>query len=285
MPLVVTEDGIARRDGDELAVLDLPHPNLSALVADPDVDLSRLDAVPVLSRLPAATSLVAPFSGSAPSLRPGKVWVVGLNYVDHAAEAGAADPPKRPLVYLCPGSAAVGPGAAIRLPTVAPTAVDYEGEVAVVIGRSCREVTAAEAWDYIAGVTACNDVTARDVQGWALRGGGVDIALSKSFDSFKPLGPGLLTVDELECRDDVGVRTMVNGELRQQDSTRNLSFGVGEIVEYLSRFTTLDPGDVIATGSPAGVGFATGSYLAPGDTVTVEVGSALGPLTNPVVPA
>lgn len=276
MPLVVTSSGVARLGEDGLSVLDLPHPDLSALVADPAVDCRQLDDVPVRESLGPDAELVAPFS------RPGKVWVVGLNYDEHAAEAGASERPKRPLVYLCPGSAVIGPGEPIRLPSVAPKAVDYEGEVAVVIGRRCSAVPVAQAWDYVAGVTACNDVTARDVQGWALKGGGVDIALSKSFDTFKPLGPGMLVRDELEDPDDISIRTVVNGELRQNDSTRNLTFGVAELVSYLSSFTTLDPGDVIATGSPAGVGFATGTYLRPGDLITVEIGSTLGPLSNRV---
>jgi len=275
MALYVTHAGIARRDGDDLVVLDLPHPHLGALLDDAD-GLARIASAPTRTRLPASAPLLPPFPN------PGKIWVAGLNYAGHAAEAGATERPKRPLVYLCPGSAAIGPGDHIQLPDVAPGAVDYEGEVAVVIGRRATRVDASNAWDHVAGVTACNDVTARDVQGWALKGGGVDIALSKSFDTFKPLGPGLITTGELGDRDDIAVRTIVNGAVRQEDRTSNLIFGVGELIEYISRFTTLDPGDVISTGSPAGVGFVSGSYLRPDDVIQVEVGSGLGRLTNRV---
>lgn len=276
MALYATEEGIARRDDDCLAVLDLPHRDLGELLLDAE-GLKRAAAARVVARLPSEAPLAVPFP------HPGKVWITGLNYPSHAAEVGIEGTPREPLVFCCAGTAATGPGCPIVLPDVAPTAVDYEGEVAVVIGRHASSVPTDRAWEYVAGVTACNDVSARDVQRRALEGRGVDVALAKSFDSFKPLGPGLLTLDELDDRDDIAVQTHVNGELRQQDRTGNLMFSVAELVSFASRYTTLEPGDVISTGSPAGAGFITGAYLAPGDVVRIDVGDLLGPLTNRVV--
>lgn len=276
MALYVTDAGIARRVDDSLAVLDLPHPDLGELLLDPD-GLQRAGSARIVARLPVDAPLLAPFP------RPGKVWITGLNYPSHAAEVGIEETPREPLIFCCAGTAATGPGAPIVLPSVAPSAVDYEGELAVVIGRRASSVTTERAWDHVGGVTACNDVSARDVQRRALEGRGVDVALAKSFDSFKPLGPGLLTCDELDDRDDITVETRVNGELRQQDRTGNLFFGVAELVSFVSRYTTLEPGDVISTGSPAGAGFVTGTFLGPGDVVRVDVGDRLGPLDNRVV--
>jgi len=274
--LFVTEAGIARRGDDCLAVLDLPHPDLGELLLDPD-GLRRAASASTVARLPVDAPLVTPFP------RPGKVWITGLNYPSHAAEVGIEGTPREPLIFCCAGTAATGPGSPIVLPGVAPSAVDYEGEVAVVIARRASSVPTERAWDYVGGVTACNDVSARDVQRRALEGRGVDVALAKSFDSFKPLGPGLLTLDELDDRDDITLETRVNGELRQQDRTGNLMFGVAELVAFTSRYTTLEPGDVISTGSPAGAGFISGTFLAPGDVVQVDVGDRLGPLTNRVI--
>lgn len=198
---------------------------------------------------------------------PSKVAAIGRNYHDHARELG--NPlPDAPLVFLKPSTSVIGPGAPILLPQVSER-VDYEGELAVVIGRPCHRVRAEDAAGVILGYTVANDVTARDLRGpnepW-LRG--------KGFDSFCPLGPWIET--ELDPAD-VTVTTSVNGEVRQDGHTGDLIFPISELIEYVSAFMTLLPGDVILTGTPEGVG-----PLARGDVVTVAI-SGLGELTNPVV--
>lgn len=180
------------------------------------------------------------------------------------------------MVFVKVTSSMLAPGGTIRLPAAAPGQVDFEGEVAVVVGRRATAVRAAAAWAHLAGVTACNDVSARDVQFRT-----ENFGLAKSFDTFCPLGGSLVTVDEYDDPDDIGIATDVDGERRQDDRTRNLLFSIPEIVEYLSRYTTLEPGDVITTGSPAGAGIADGRYLRDGSVVEVRVEHVL-PLVNRV---
>jgi 2-keto-4-pentenoate hydratase/2-oxohepta-3-ene-1,7-dioic acid hydratase in catechol pathway len=158
--------------------------------------------------------------------------------------------------------------------------VDYEGEVAIVIGREARDIDPALAWTFIAGVTAANDVSARDVQMAGLANG--DYTTAKTFPSFKPLGPGLIIGDE--ARGTLSITTTVNGELRQHADTDDLIFAVPEIVATVSKTVALRPGDVILTGSPGGVGFMKAQFLSPGDVVEVTVGS-LPPLRNEVAAA
>jgi 2-keto-4-pentenoate hydratase/2-oxohepta-3-ene-1,7-dioic acid hydratase in catechol pathway len=166
------------------------------------------------------------------------------------------------------------------LPADAPDRVDYEGEMAVVIGRAASDIDVADAWSYIAGVTAANDVTARDVQRQRLPSG--DFTTAKTFPSFKPLGPGLITGSE--ARQTLSIRTSVNGEVRQDASTDELIFAIPDILATVSKTVALQPGDVILTWSPAGVGLMKEVFLAPGDIVEVTLGD-LPPLRNPVVAA
>jgi 2-keto-4-pentenoate hydratase/2-oxohepta-3-ene-1,7-dioic acid hydratase in catechol pathway len=212
----------------------------------------------------------------APVPRPGKVWAIGVNYRSHAAETGR-EPPTVPLVFVKVTSAVVGPGEPIAIPSAAPDHVDFEGEVAVVIGRRATRVRAADAWLHVAGITACDDVTARDVQ----QGTG-NFGLAKSFDSFCPLGASIATVDEYADPDDIELTTIVDGERRQHARTSDLVFGVPELIEYLSRHTTLEPGDVISTGTPAGVGVVDGRFLRSGSRVEIHVEGVL-PLVNDVI--
>jgi 2-keto-4-pentenoate hydratase/2-oxohepta-3-ene-1,7-dioic acid hydratase in catechol pathway len=208
---------------------------------------------------------------AAPTL-PSKLVCVGRNYTEHAAEHGA-DVPSEPLLFLKPPSAVVGPGVAVVLPTLSKQ-VEHESELALVIGRRGREIREDRAWDHVLGVTCANDVTARDLQRsdnqWT-RG--------KGFDTFCPLGPWIVTgLGEAEVRDlELGCR--VNGELRQHARTSQMVFSPVFLIAYISRVMTLEPGDVILTGTPAGV-----SPLRPGDEVTVEI-EKVGTLTNPVVAA
>lgn len=198
---------------------------------------------------------------------PSKILCVGKNYADHAAEMGG-DVPSEPLIFSKPATTVIGPGEPIRLPALSQE-VHHEAELAVVIGVLARKVAAADALGYVYGYTCANDVTARDLQA---RDG--QWTRAKGFDSFCPLGPWIDT--SIDPAKGLPVRCRVNGETRQDGTTADLVFGVGELVAYCSAFATLLPGDVILTGTPAGVG-----PLADGDTVEVEV-SGLGILTNPV---
>ncbi len=201
-----------------------------------------------------------------PPVVPTKLICVGKNYVDHAAEMGGAVP-ERPLLFFKPPSALNAPGAPIRLPDSGR--VDFEGEVAVVIVRRCKDVPAAEAASVIWGYTAFNDVSDRQAQAW--EGNWVR---AKGFDTSACLGPVLATPDELPAA--ISVITRVNGEVRQRGDTSQLAFSIPALIETVSRVMTLERGDVIATGTPAGVG-----PLTSGDVVEVEV-SGVGVLRNPV---
>jgi 2-keto-4-pentenoate hydratase/2-oxohepta-3-ene-1,7-dioic acid hydratase in catechol pathway len=206
----------------------------------------------------------------------GKIVCVGMNYRDHAAEAGL-DVPERPVLFAKWPNALIGPGDPIVVPAFT-SEVDYEAELGVVIGRRVRDVDAGEALDAVAGYVCVNDVSARDVQfsdGQWTR--------AKSFDTFCPVGPRLVPAEEVPDPQALRIRCLVNGEVMQDSSTAQMVFGVAEIVAHASRGMTLEPGDLIATGTPAGVGFTRRPpiFLRPGDEVTVEI-EGVGTLTNPV---
>jgi 2-keto-4-pentenoate hydratase/2-oxohepta-3-ene-1,7-dioic acid hydratase in catechol pathway len=241
--------------------------------------MERLDDAPVISVFEAEeVSLRAPISD------PGKMIIVGLNYRDHAAEIGV-EPPRFPRVHFTTPSGVIGPVDDIPLPNVAASAVDFEGEMAVVIGKPASAVSADEAWSHVAGITVVNDVTARDVQGGANPGvSGPNVGLAKGFDGFKPLGPALLTTVGAREAQALALRTRVDGELRQESSTAQMLFTVAELVSYISRYTTLHAGDVISTGTPGGVGVSEGRFLRPGQVVEVEL-EGVGVLRNRVVAA
>jgi 2-keto-4-pentenoate hydratase/2-oxohepta-3-ene-1,7-dioic acid hydratase in catechol pathway len=268
--LVSTAEGVGRIEPEGVALLDVPGPDLGAVLAEHEslevlatAGVRRVVALDSVRLLP-------------PVVRPGKVWAVGLNYRSHASETGR-DLPSEPMVFVKVTSAVVGTVTPVRLPAIAPAKVDFEGEVAVVIGRRASSVRAADAWSHVAGITACDDLTARDVQ----RGTG-NFGLAKSFDGFCPLGASLVTPDEYADPDDIGLATLVDGEVRQEARTADLVFGVPELLEYLSARTTLEPGDVVSTGTPAGVGEPHGRFLAAGSVVEVRVERVL-PLVNEVV--
>ncbi len=215
------------------------------------------------------TDLVAPLEQVrllAPII-PSKVLCVGKNYADHAAEMGG-DLPAEPLIFSKPATAVIGPEDEIRLPGLSEE-VHHEAELAVVVGRLARKIAASEAMDFVLGYTCANDVTARDLQ---RRDG--QWTRAKGFDTFCPLGPWIET--DLDPGDGLAVRCHVNDELRQDGSTTQLVFGVGGLLAYVSAFTTLLPGDILLTGTPAGVG-----PLRAGDRVEVEIGG-IGRLANPV---
>jgi 2-keto-4-pentenoate hydratase/2-oxohepta-3-ene-1,7-dioic acid hydratase in catechol pathway len=212
----------------------------------------------------------------APVPRPGKIIGIGLNYADHAAEGGR-EKPKYPMIFTKAVSAVIGPGEAIRMPLVT-SAVDFEGEMAVVIGKRAKDVSSQEALNYIAGYTICNDVSGRDYQQRSSPTAG------KSFDTFAPLGPAIVTRDEIPDPHVLEIRTVVSGEEMQRSNTRHLIFNVNYLIDYLSHIFALEPGDVITTGTPAGVGVFRNPprFLKPGDTVRIEV-EKVGVLENPVV--
>lgn len=212
----------------------------------------------------------------APVPAPGKIIGVGLNYRDHARETGQPVP-EEPVLFAMFANAVVGPEEAIEIP-VDTAEVDYEAELGVVIGRRARAVPAAEALRFVAGYVCLNDVSARDLQ---FRGG--QWTRGKTVDTFCPIGPWLVTADEVPDPQRLRIRCLVNDEVLQDSNTSEMVFGVADLVSFISRTVTLEPGDVIATGTPAGVGFTRRPprFLRPGDRVTVEI-ERIGALSNPV---
>ncbi len=220
---------------------------------------------------------ISPLSPVAPAgdyrvlspIAPSKIICLGRNYLAHAREMGA-EPPEFPLLFLKPPSAVIGSGEAVVLPE-ASSRVDYEGEIAIVIGKNCHDASEKEARECILGYTAFNDITARDLQKkdgqWAR---------AKGFNTFAPAGPEIVLTPPDFAWELLSVTTHVNGEIRQHGSVEDMAFSIPFTVSYVSQVMTLKPGDVISTGTPEGVG-----QLVPGDTVSVEV-SGLEPLENPV---
>jgi 2-keto-4-pentenoate hydratase/2-oxohepta-3-ene-1,7-dioic acid hydratase in catechol pathway len=213
----------------------------------------------------------------APLARPGKIVAIGLNYEDHAAETGA-EIPEKPLVFAKYPNTIIGPGEPIRIPPITEQ-VDYEAELAVVIGRRARNVSESEALEYVFGYANANDVSSRDLQ---FSEGG-QWTRSKSLDTFLPLGPFVATRDEVPDPQDLYIRAILNGEVVQDGTTSKMIFSVAELVSFLSTGMTLEPGDIIITGTPPGVGMARDPqlWMKPGDEVTIEI-EGLGALTNPV---
>jgi 5-carboxymethyl-2-hydroxymuconate isomerase len=210
-------------------------------------------------------------------LRPASIVAIGLNYLDHIRETGM-ERPQRPLVFTKLRTSVIGPDETIRIPSGITEQVDWEVELAVVIGTTARDVAADDALDHVFGYTVANDVSARDVQfsdgQWA-RG--------KSLDTFCPLGPEVVTPEDVPDPQALGLRTRVNGETVQDSSTAEMLFGVRELIAFCSRSFTLLPGDVLLTGTPWGCGafMRPPRFLAPGDVVETEV-DGIGTLRNPV---
>jgi 2-keto-4-pentenoate hydratase/2-oxohepta-3-ene-1,7-dioic acid hydratase in catechol pathway len=212
---------------------------------------------------------------SVPIPRPGKIVCVGLNYTDHAEEQGA-ELPAAPLLFAKFTTALIGPGDPIVIPSIV-TKCDYEAELGVVIGTSVRNVSKENALEAVAGYVVANDVSARDLQfadGQWTRG--------KSPDTFCPVGP-LVPAAEIADPHALGIRALLNGEAVQDSTTANLIFGIDEVVSYVSRTSTLEQGDLILTGTPAGVGVFRNPprLLQPGDEITIEI-DGVGSITNPV---
>jgi 2-keto-4-pentenoate hydratase/2-oxohepta-3-ene-1,7-dioic acid hydratase in catechol pathway len=234
-----------------------------------------------------------PYSGLEPTGRetaahrwlapidPVNIYCIGLNYREHARETGAPIP-EHPVVFMKPTTAITGHEAPIRLPAACRHGpeVDYEAELAVVIGRTARDVPVERALEHVLGYTCANDVSARR---WQKHGGGGQWVRGKSFDTFCPLGPQMVTADEVADPQDLAVRCELNGRVMQQGHTGDMIFSVAELISRLSQDTTLEPGTLLLTGTPAGVGFTRQPpvFLTAGDRVRVTIGQ-VGTLENPV---
>ena len=203
-----------------------------------------------------------------PPIMPTKIWCVGQNYAGHVREL-KNEMPEEPLIFMKPLTSIVGYGEPVKIPEWAGR-VDYEGELAVVIGRRCRKVSESDALSYVAGYSCFNDVTARDIQNsdkqWTR---------SKGFDTFAPFGPVILLTREIPAA--ASITTRLNGRAVQQDKLNGMIFSVGRIISHISRFATLEPGDIIATGTPSGIG-----RVKVGDRVEVEI-EGIGTLMNPFI--
>lgn len=213
-------------------------------------------------------------------VQPSQILCIGLNYRRHAAESGVAAP-ERPVLFTKGINTLQNPGDPIEIPVRAAShEVDYECELAVVIGKSCKNATLSTALDHVLGYTCANDVSARD---WQLKWGGGQWCRGKTFDTFSPLGPCLVTRDEIPDPQTLGLRTVLNGETVQDWNTSDMIFPVARIIEFLSGSNTLPAGTVILTGTPHGVGMAAKPprWLKPGDQVSIEI-DRIGRLTNPV---
>jgi 2-keto-4-pentenoate hydratase/2-oxohepta-3-ene-1,7-dioic acid hydratase in catechol pathway len=264
--------------GERLGV-DLP-PNLEELIKSGSCGLEIAESVMVKATeadLKFCSLDMNHVSFLAPVEFPPKILLLGLNYVDHVSEA-KEKVPEEPIIFMKPHTAIIGPGENIIKPSFV-TQLDYEGELAVVIGKRVKDVSVKEAESCIFGYTVLNDVSARNFQfkdGQWTRG--------KSFDTFAPIGPWITTKSQLPDTSNLRIRTWVNSELRQNATTKSMSFNVAQIIYHISRVMTLEPCDVIATGTPSGVGFAMKPpcYLKDGDVVRIEI-EGIGVLENKVL--
>ena len=238
--------------------IDELSPEVSKFIdSNPEViPLSEIDFLPVIER-------------------PGKVLAVGLNYKDHAKETGM-DLPEVPMIFTKQSTSVLGHQGEIHKPKVSD-AVDYEGEMAFVIGKKCRHVSKEDALDVIAGVTICNDVSVRD---WQIAS--PTFTMGKSFDTHCPIGPYIVTMDEISDIHNLKIKTYVNDELRQDSCTDQLIFDCFDLIEHITKAFTLEPGDIIATGTSSGVGVVLGKYLVPNDVVRIELEN-VGTLENKVI--
>ncbi len=247
--------------------------DLATVLAGPGLDAVRRAATSAPHHPLLSVALLAPVA------RPPKILAIGLNYRDHVAETGR-EPPKHQLWFNKQSTCVIGPGAAIEVPEESEQ-VDYEGELGIVIGRRCRHVPASRAHEVVTGWVVVNDVSVRD---WQYRS--PTFTMGKSWDTHGPMGPWMVTADELGDPHGLQIRTTVNGDLRQDGNTGDMVFNCWEMIEHLSTAFTLEPGDVISTGTPAGVGMARQppAWLRAGDTVRIEI-EGIGALENPVIDA
>ncbi len=292
MRLYSTDRGIAKLLEEEtLGILDLPHNDLGEL----------LTAEPALTSVAKAavkeTVALSDIKLRPPVQRPSKIFCMSANYHSHLDDEVAGvlkllNPQggdeqiealkSTPSFFGVPSSAITGPNDPIRLPKVAPDQVDYEVEVAIVIGEGGRDIEPSDVWNHIAGLTLSNDVSARDLQQQAMSTPFFELGHAKGLDTFKPLGPCLVTRDEFPRPLDIAIETKINGEVRQIARTTGMVHSIENSIAEISRYFTLNPGDVILTGSPAGVGFFQQSFLKPGDMIEMTA-EHIGTLRNEVI--
>ncbi len=237
-----------------------------------------------LSEPPKTTGITATIGRRLAPIQPVNILCIGRNYLEHAKEFDGGGAPQRPILFMKPTSTLNHPGEPIRLPACSPQPeVDFEGELAVVIGTAGKNIPREKALDHVLGYTVGHDVSAR---WWQHHGGGGQWVRGKGFDTFCPLGPVLVTADEVPDPHNLNLTTTLNGKVMQQGNTKDLIFPIDELIAFLSQDTTLLPGTVILTGTPSGVGGARKPpvFLKPGDEVTIEVEN-IGKLTNPVIAA
>lgn len=274
MNLVALVGGIGRLEADgSVSELDLPHPSIAALLSEH----GPRTALDVGGSCRARRRFAPGEAPEASMLCPGtSIWGVGMNYRSKQLVTGRAQPDE-PVLFAKASSSFGRPGSPIEIPAAAPDCVDYEGEIAVMVGCHLLNASGAEAGDAIVGYLAANDVTARDV----MRRSG-NPTLAKSFAGFGQAGCIMACVGEVNDLAGIPITTHVGGELRQQDSSDGMLIPVGDLVSLLSRYVVLRPGDLILTGTPAGTGDEEARYLAAGDTVEVRAGG-LPPLVSTVV--
>lgn len=271
--------GIERQDGRILPAQGLGSgvpDTMEALLAGGDAALDALRAAVAGAASGAATLDPASVTLLAPVPRPGKVIAVGLNYFDHAKEGGF-EPPAEPMLFAKFTTSVVGPGAVVEWDPRLTDSVDLEAELGVVIGRTARHVPEADALSYVLGYTCINDVSARDLQK-----ADKQFVRAKSLDTFCPMGPALVTSDDIPDPQRLAIKGVRNGVANQDSNTSQMIFSVARIVAFCSRAFTLEAGDVIATGTPAGVLVYQDppERLRDGDVVTIEI-EGIGRLTNP----
>jgi 2,4-didehydro-3-deoxy-L-rhamnonate hydrolase len=257
---------------------DIATHSSGVLGADPMEVLARPDLLAEISAAlddSSVTGSLADVTLGPPVPRPQKVFGVGLNYLAHAAEGGR-EAPDSPLVFTKFPSCLVGPTADVEIRS---DGCDYEGELVVVIGRGGRDITIADAWSHVVGLTVGQDISDRPAQFAATP---PHFDLGKSFDTFGPIGPVLVSTDELPDRDALRIVCAINGEVRQDGNTADMIFDVPMLVSFLSSITTLVTGDIIFTGTPEGVGAAQGKFLADGDVITTTI-DGIGTMSNRVV--
>jgi 2-keto-4-pentenoate hydratase/2-oxohepta-3-ene-1,7-dioic acid hydratase in catechol pathway len=270
-----TRIGVA--EGDEMidlaeAAPALPQEMIAFLEAGSEAMETARAAIATGARIPLADVRL-----EAPIARPPKFLAVGLNYADHVAESGM-DTPEHPTIFNKQSTCVTGPWDPVHVPRVSHV-LDYEGEFGIVIGRRGRHVSREDAEDYIAGYLVVNDVTVRD---WQFRT--PTWTMGKSFDTHGPIGPWIVTTDEIRDPHQLGLRTYVNDELRQESNTKQLIFDCFFLIEHFSQAFTLEPGDIIATGTPGGVGILAKppQLLKAGDVVRVEI-DGIGQIENPII--
>jgi 2-keto-4-pentenoate hydratase/2-oxohepta-3-ene-1,7-dioic acid hydratase in catechol pathway len=277
MKLVATRHGVGRLSGDGLELLELPHRNVGELFAD-DPTLATTAAVRARVTLDEAELL-------APVPTPRHFVLAGSSYAAHTAEVGLSAPSEGPSFMLVNADALDGPFGEIILPADAPDRVDYEAEIAIVLSGDASDIAPEDAWTRIGGLMIVNDVSERREQMQAMAGPERDlprIIHAKRRPTFKPSGPWVVTSDEYGySTPDLAIQTTVNGEVRQADRTRSMRFSFEQIISYVSRRISLVAGDVITTGTPAGVAQGNGKFLRAGDLVEITV-EGIGQLTNRV---